>query len=167
MKNNSSSISGGVFYLTYIYLYMKKTIRLTESDITNIVKRTIMELDKSKNDNFKKFLKDKFDFELEVKLIETYDDIPTKIRDLVSLKFFKSQINAFGPLYLIKFKDRTFLFVDSEEKGGFALEIIYLNSWENGTDIKIGNYMWGDRIYELFNISEIGLDLIFIIKLYL
>jgi len=123
----------------------------------------------SKNDNFKKFLKDKFDFELEVKLIETYDDIPTKIRDLVSLKFFKSQINAFGPLYLFKFKDRTFLFVDSEKNGGFALEIIYLNSWENGTDIKIGrtSSLTGDRLNELFNISEIGLDLIFIIKLYL
>ena len=121
----------------------------------------------SKNDKFKKFLKDKFDFELEVKLIETYYDIPTKIRDLIPRWWFTSQVKPFGPLYLFKFKDRTFLFVDSEKNGGFALEIIYLNSWENGTDIKIGNYMWGDRIYELFNISEIGLDLIDIIKLYL
>jgi hypothetical protein len=123
----------------------------------------------SKKDKFKKFLKDKFDFELEVKLIETYDDIPTNIRDLVSLRWFKSQINAFGPLYLFKFNDRTFLFVDSERNGGFALEIIYHNSWANGMDSKIGGTtsLTGDRLNKLFNISEIGLDPIVIIKLYL
>ena len=123
----------------------------------------------SKNDKFKKFLKDKFDFELEVKPIETYEDIPTKIRDLVSLKWFKSQINAFGPLYLFKFKDRTFLFVDSERNGGFALEIFYFVSWMNGMDNEIGrtSSLTGDRLNELFNISEMGLDLIDIIKLYL
>ena len=123
----------------------------------------------SKNDKFKKFLKDKFDFELEVKPIETYEDIPTKIRDLVSLKWFKSQINAFGPLYLFKFKDRNFLFVDSERNGGVALEIFYFVSWMNGMDNEIGrtSSLTGDRLNELFNISEMGLDLIDIIKLYL
>jgi hypothetical protein len=123
----------------------------------------------SKNDKFKKFLKDKFDFELEVRTIETYEDMPTNIRDLVSLKWFKSQINAFGPLCLIKFKDRTFLFVDSERNGGFALEILYFVSWMNGMDNEIGrtSSLTGDRLNELFNISEIGLDLIDIIKLYL
>jgi hypothetical protein len=123
----------------------------------------------SKKDKFKKFLKDKFDFELEVKLIETYDDMPTNIRDLVSLRWFKSQINAFGPLYLFKFNDRTFLFVDSERNGGFALEIVYHNSWANGMDSKIGGTtsLTGDRLNKLFNISEIGLDPIVIIKLYL
>jgi len=123
----------------------------------------------SKKDKFKKFLKDKFDFELEVKLIETYDDMPTNIRDLVSLRWFKSQINAFGPLYLFKFNDRTFLFVDSERNGGFVLEIVYHNSWANGMDNKIGGTtsLTGDRLNKLFNISEIGLDPIFIIKLYL
>ena len=125
----------------------------------------------SKNNKFKKFLKDKFDFELEVKLIETYEDIPTNIRDLVSLRWFKSQINAFGPLYLFKFKDRTFLFVDSKQNGGFVLEIIYHNSWANGMDTKIGETTSltgaGDNLKKLFNISEIGLDPIFIIKLYL
>jgi len=123
----------------------------------------------SKNDKFKKFLKDKFDFELEVKLIESYEDMSTKLSDLVSLRWFKSQINAFGPLYLIKFKDRTFLFVDSEKNGGFALEILYLNSWMNGMDNEIGrtSSLTGDRLNDIFNISEIGLDLIDIIKLYL
>jgi hypothetical protein len=123
----------------------------------------------SKNNNFKKFLKDEFDFELEVKLIETYDDMPTNVRDLVSRWWFRSQVKPFGPLYLFKFKDRTFLFVDSEHNGGFALEILYLNSWMNGMDNEIGktSSLTGDRIYELFNISEIGLDLIDIIKLYL
>ena len=123
----------------------------------------------SKNDKFKKFLKDKFDFELEIKLIETYEDMPTNIRDLVSLRWFKSQINAFGPLYLFKFKDRTFLFVDSKRNCGFVLEIIYHNSWANGMDTKIGGTtsLTGDRLNKLFNISEIGLDPIDIIKLYL
>ena len=123
----------------------------------------------SKNDKFKKFLKDKFDFELEIKLIETYEDMPTNIRDLVSLRWFKSQINAFGPLYLFKFNDRTFLFVDSERNGGFVLEIVYHNSWANGMDNKIGGTtsLTGDRLNKLFNISEIGLDPIDIIKLYL
>jgi hypothetical protein len=123
----------------------------------------------SKKDKFKKFLKDKFDFELEVKLIEAYEDMPTKLRDLVSLRWFKSQINAFGPLYLFKFNDRTFLFVDSERNGGFALEILYLNSWMNGMDNEIGktSSLTGDRLNDIFNISEIGLDLIDIIKLYL
>jgi hypothetical protein len=123
----------------------------------------------SKNNKFKKFLKDKFDFELEIKLIETYEDMPTNIRDLVSLRWFKSQINAFGPLYLFKFKDRTFLFVDSERNGGFVLEIVYHNSWANGMDNKIGGTtsLTGDRLNKVFNISEIGLDPIDIIKLYL
>jgi len=123
----------------------------------------------SKNDKFKKFLKDKFDFELEIKLIETYEDMPTNIRDLVSLRWFKSQINAFGPLYLFKFNGRTFLFVDSERNGGFVLEIVYHNSWANGMDNKIGGTtsLTGDRLNKLFNISEIGLDPIDIIKLYL
>jgi len=123
----------------------------------------------SKKDKFKKFLKDKFDFELEVKLIETYDDMPTNIRDLVSLRWFKSQINAFGPLYLFKFNDRTFLFMDIERNGGFVLEIVYHNSWANGMDNKIGGTtsLTGDRLNELFNISEIGLNPIDIIKLYL
>ena len=123
----------------------------------------------SKNDKFKKFLKDKFDFELEIKLIETYEDMPTNIRDLVTLRWFKSQINAFGPLYLFNFKDRTFLFVDSKRNGGFVLEIIYHNSWANGMDNKIGGTtsLTGDRLNKLFNISEIGLDPIDIIKLYL
>ena len=123
----------------------------------------------SKNDKFKKFLKDKFDFELEVKLIETYEDMPTNIRDLVSHWWFRSQIKPFGPLYLFKFKDRTFLFVDSKRNGGFVLEIIYHNSWANGMDNKIGGTtsLTGDRLNKLFNISEIGLDPIDIIKLYL
>ena len=123
----------------------------------------------SKNNKFKKFLKDKFDFELEVKLIETYDDMPTNVRDLVTHRWFKSQIKPFGPLYLFKFKDRTFLFVDSEKNGGFALEILYLNSWMNGMDNEIGktSSLTGDRLNDIFNISEIGLDLIDIIKLYL
>ena len=149
----------GFFVFHYIYHYMK--IIITESQYNLLIE--------SKNDKFKKFLKDKFDFELEVKPIETYEDIPTKIRDLVSLKWFKSQINAFGPLYLFKFKDRTFLFVDSERNGGFALEIFYFVSWMNGMDNEIGrtSSLTGDRLNELFNISEMGLDLIDIIKLYL
>ena len=123
----------------------------------------------SKNDKFKKFLKDKFDFELEVKLIETYEDMPTNIRDLVSHWWFRSQIKPFGPLYLFNFKDRTFLFVDSKRNGGFALEIVYYNDWANGMDTKIGGTtsLTGDRLNKLFNISEIGLDPIDIIKLYL
>jgi hypothetical protein len=123
----------------------------------------------SKNDKFKKFLKDKFDFELEIKLIETYEDMPTNIRDLVTLRWFRSQVKPFGPLYLFNFKDRTFLFVDSKRNGGFVLEIIYHNSWANGMDTKIGgtSSLTGDRLNELFNISEMGLDLIDIIKLYL
>ena len=123
----------------------------------------------SKNNKFKKFLKDKFDFELEVKLIETYDDMPTNVRDMVSLRWFKSQVNPFGPLYLFNFKDRIFLFVDSERNGGFVLEIVYHNGWANGMDTKIGGTtsLTGDRLNKLFNISEIGLDPIDIIKLYL
>ena len=106
---------------------------------------------------------------MEVKLIETYEDMPTKIRDLVSLRWFKSQIDAFGPLYLFKFKDRTFYFVDSKRNGGFVLEIVYHNYWANGMDNKIGGTtsLTGDRLNELFNISEIGLNPIDIIKLYL
>ena len=123
----------------------------------------------SKNYKFKKFLKDKFDFELEIKLIETYEDMPTNIRDLVSHWWFRSQVKPFGPLYLFKFKDRTFLFVDSERNGGFVLEIIYHNGWANGMDTKIGGTtsLTGDRLNKLFNTSEIGLDPIDIIKLYL
>ena len=123
----------------------------------------------SKTDKFKKFLKDEFDFELKVKLIETYEDMPTNVRDLVTRRWFMSQVKPFGPLYFFKFKDRTFLFVDSKRNGGFVLEIIYHNSWANGMDNKIGGTtsLTGDRLNKLFNISEIGLDPIDIIKLFL
>ena len=123
----------------------------------------------SKTDNFKKFLKDEFDFELEVKLIETYEDMPTNVRDLVTRWWFRSQVKPFGPLYLVKFKDSTFLFVDSKRNGGFVLEIVYHNGWANGMDTKIGGTtsLTGDRLNKLFNISEIGLDPIDIIKLYI
>jgi hypothetical protein len=59
--------------------------------------------------------------------------------------------------------------VDSKLNGGFVLEIIYHNSWANGMDTKIGGTtsLTGDRLNKLFNISEIGLDPIDIIKLYL
>ena len=149
----------GFFVFHYIYHYMK--IIITESQYNLLIE--------SKNDKFKKFLKDKFDFELEIKLIETYEDIPTNIRDLVSHWWFRSQIKPFGPLYLFKFKDRTFLFVDSERNGGFVLEIVYHNGWANGMDTKIGGTtsLTGDRLNKLFNISEIGLDPIDIIKLYI
>jgi len=147
------------FFISLYLSYMK--IIITE-DQYNL-------LFESKTDKFKKFLKDKFDFELEIKLIEAYEDMPTNIRDLVTHRWFKSQIKPFGPLYLIKFKDRTFLFVDSERNGGFVLEIIYYNSWANGMDNKISGTtsLTGDRLNDIFNISEIGLDLIDIIKLYL
>jgi hypothetical protein len=59
--------------------------------------------------------------------------------------------------------------VDSKQNGGFALEILYLNSWMNVMDNEIGktSSLTGDRLNDIFNISEIGLDLIDIIKLYL
>jgi hypothetical protein len=119
----------------------------------------------SKTDKFKKFLKYEFDFELEVKLIEAYDDMPTNVRDLVTRWWFRSQVKPFGPLYLIKFKDRTFLFVDSERNGGFALEIFYDIEIDN--ELGATSSLTGDRLNKLFNISEIGLDPIDIIKLYL
>ena len=72
-------------------------------------------------------------------------------------------------MYFFKFKDRTFLFVDSKRNGGFVLEIVYHNGWANGMDTKIGGTtsLTGDRLNKLFNISEIGLDPIDIIKLYI
>ena len=143
------------FFVSLYLSYMK--IIITE-DQYNL-------LFESKTDKFKKFLKDKFDFELEVKLIETYDDIPTKIRDLIPRWWFTSQVKPFGPLYLFKFKDRTFLFVDSERNGGFALEIFYDIEIDN--ELGATSSLTGDRLNKLFNISEIGLDPIDIIKLYL
>ena len=143
------------FFISLYLSYMK--IIITEDQYNLLVE--------SKNDKFKKFLKDKFDFELEIKLIETYGDMPTNIRDLVSLRWFKSQINAFGPLYLFKFKDRTFLYVDSKQNGGFVLEIFYDIEIDN--ELGATSSLTGDRLNKIFNISEIGLDLIDIIKLYL
>jgi hypothetical protein len=49
MYNPIFSYKGGVFYLNDIFIYknniMKKTIRLTESDLMRIVKRTIREME--------------------------------------------------------------------------------------------------------------------------
>jgi len=143
------------FFISLYLSYMK--IIITEDQYNLLVE--------SKNNNFKKFLKDEFDFKLEVKLIETYDDMPTNVRDLVSRWWFRSQVKPFGPLYLFKFKDRTFLYVDSKQNGGFVLEIFYDIEIDN--ELGATSSLTGDSLNELFNISEIGLDLIDIIKLYL
>jgi hypothetical protein len=116
----------------------------------------------SKIENFKKFLKDNFDFELSVKIIDQYEDLPIDVRG-VSIWFFKSQRNVFGPLYLIKFKNRTFLFVDSKLNGGFSIEFRYDD--DNKPLIPPFNYS-GDELIDIFNIDAVGLDVSDIIKLY-
>jgi hypothetical protein len=116
----------------------------------------------SKIENFKKFLKDNFDFELSVKIIDQYEDLPIDARS-DSKWFFKSQRNAFGPLYLVKFKNRTFLFVDSKLNGGFSIEFRYDD--DNKPLIPPFNYS-GDELIDIFNIDSVGLDVSDIIKLY-
>jgi hypothetical protein len=116
----------------------------------------------SKIENFKKFLKDNFDFELSVKIIDQYEDLPIDARS-VAKWFFRSQRNAFGPLYLVKFKNRTFLFVDNKTSGGYSIEFRY--DGDNEPSIPPFNYN-GDELSDIFNIDDVGLDITDIIKLY-
>ena len=116
----------------------------------------------SKIENFKKFLKDNFDFELSVKIIDQYDDLPSELHRYMPRWMFLSQINAFGPLYLIKYKRRAFIFVDSKSNGGYVLEVKYNIDNEPLRSVALD----GTQLSDIFNIDDVGLDISDIIKLY-
>lgn len=132
---------------------MKKIIRLTESDLTNIVKRVISENDSMLEKN-KKFLKNKLgiDFTNEIQLVTSIYDIPMEFDKYTSSKTLNSYLNKYGPMYLFEYDGIKYLYQD---RGTHELFID-----ENG------NLYFNNEIPEMIGIDEIGLRFSNIIDLY-
>jgi hypothetical protein len=129
-----------------------KIIRLTESDLTNIVKRVISENDSMTEKN-KRFLKKKLgiDFTNEIQLVTSSYDVPMEFDYVISSDSIRRYLNNFGPMYLFEYDGIKYLYQDR----GFEFFID-----ENGFD-----YVDGE-IPEMLGIDEMGLRFSNIIDLY-
>jgi len=129
-----------------------KIIRLTESDLTNIVKRAISENDSMLEKN-KRFLKNKLgiDFTNGIQQVTSTYDVPMDFDYGISSDSIRRYLNKFGPMYLFELDGIKYLYQDR----GFEFFID-----ENGFD-----YVDGE-IPEMLGIDEMGLRFSNIIDLY-
>jgi len=129
-----------------------KIIRLTESDLTNIVKRVISENDSMLEKN-KKFLKNKLgiDFTNGIQQVTSTYDVPMEFDNNISSAAIKYYLNNFGPMYLFELDGIKYLYQDRGDEWFID---------ENGFD-----YVDGE-IPEMLGIDEMGLRFSNIIDLY-
>jgi len=129
-----------------------KIIRLTESDLTRIVKRVISENDSMLEKN-KKFLKNKLgiDFTNGIQQVTSSYDVPMEFDYGIGSDSIRRYLNNFGPMYLFELDGIKYLYQDR----GFEFFID-----ENGFD-----YVDGE-IPEMLGIDEMGLRFSNIIDLY-
>ena len=130
-----------------------KIIRLTESVLTNIVKRVISENDSMLEKN-KKFLKNKLgiDFTNGIQQVTSTYDVPMEFDKYTSSKTLNSYLNKYGPMYLFEYDGIKYLYQD---RGTHELFID-----ENG------NLYFNNEIPEMLGIDEMGLRFSNIIDLY-
>ena len=107
-----------------------KIIRLTESDLTNIVKRVISENDSMLEKN-KKFLKNKLgiDFTNGIQQVTSTYDVPMEFDYGISSDLINRYLNKFGPMYLFELDGYEYLYLDMgdhekfiDEKGNIFIE---------------------------------------------
>jgi hypothetical protein len=96
-----------------------KIIRLTESDLTNIVKRVISENDSMLEKN-KKFLKNKLgiDFTNGIQQVTSSYDVPMEFDDVIGPDGIRRYLNFWGPMYLIEIDGMRFLYQDRVDTDG-------------------------------------------------
>jgi hypothetical protein len=107
-----------------------KIIRLTESDLTRIVKRVISENDSMKEKN-KKFLKNKLgiDFTGKISMVTSTYDVPIEFDRNIPSAMVNRYLNKFGPMYLFELDGYKYLYLDVgdhekfiDEKGNVFIE---------------------------------------------
>ena len=126
--------------------------QISESQLTNIVKRVIRENDSMLEKN-KKFLKNKLgiDFTNGIQQVTSTYDVPMEFDYSISSDSIRRYLNNFGPMYLFEYDGIKYLYQDR----GFEFFID-----ENGFD-----YVDGE-IPEKLGIDEMGLRFSNIIDLY-
>ena len=104
--------SSGVFCFS-LYLSNMKIIRLSESQLTNVVKRVISEND-SKTEKDKRFLKNKLgiDFTGKILMITSTYDVPVEFDEYISRNLIRRYLNNYGPMYLFKLDGKKYLYQD-------------------------------------------------------
>jgi hypothetical protein len=107
-----------------------KIIRLTESDLTNIVKRVISENDSMLEKN-KKFLTNLMgiDFTGKIEQITSTYDVPMEFDRHFANGMINRYLNKFGPMYLFELDGYEYLYLDMgdhekfiDEKGNIFIE---------------------------------------------
>jgi len=129
-----------------------KIIRLTESDLTNIVKRVIRENDSMLEKN-KKFLKNKLgiDFTNGIQQVTSTYDIPMEFDDFGSV-LLNHYLNKYGPMYLFEYDGKKYLYQDRGDYERFISDD--------------GSLYLDNEIPEMLGIDEMGLRFSNIIDLY-
>ena len=129
-----------------------KIIRLSESQLTNIIKRVISENDSMTEKN-KRFLKKKLgiDFTNGIQQVTSTYDVPMEFDNGIGSDSIRRYLNNFGPMYLFEYDGIKYLYQDR----GFEFFID-----DNGFD-----YVDGE-IPEMLGIGEMGLRFSDIIDLY-
>ena len=130
-----------------------KIIRLTESDLTNIVKRVISENDSMLEKN-KKFLKNKLgiDFTNGIQQVTSTYDVPMEFDYSISSDSIRRYLNNFGPMYLFELDGKKYLYLDVGVHEKFIDED--------------GNIYIENEIPEKLGIDEMGLRFSNILDLY-
>jgi len=130
-----------------------KIIRLSESDLTNIVKRVIRENDSMLEKN-KKFLTNLMgiDFTGKIEQITSIYDVPMEFDRYISTGMINRYLNKFGPMYLFELDGHRYLYLD-------------VGDHEKFIDEK-GNVFIENEIPERLGLDEIGLRFSNIIDLY-
>jgi hypothetical protein len=126
--------------------------QISESQLTNIVKRVISENDSMLEKN-KKFLKNKLgiDFTNGIQLVTSTYDIPMEFDDYSSV-LLNLYLNKYGPMYLFEYDGKKYLYQDRGDYESFISDD--------------GNLYLDNEIPEMLGIDEMGLRFSNILDLY-
>ena len=132
---------------------MKKIIRLSESQLTNIVKRVISE-NNSMTEKNKRFLKNKLgiDFTGKISMVTSTYDVPIEFDRNIPSAMINRYLNKFGPMYLFELDGYKYLYLD-------------VGDHEKFIDEK-GNVFIENEIPERLGLDEMGLRFSNILDLY-
>ena len=130
-----------------------KIIKLTESQLTNIIKMVISENDSMTEKN-KRFLKNKLgiDFTGKISMVTSVYDVPIEFDRNIPSAMVNRYLNKFGPMYLFELDGYKYLYLD-------------VGSHEKFIDEK-GNIFIENEIPERLGIDEMGLRFSNILDLY-
>ena len=100
-----------------------KIIKLSKSQLTNVVKQVICEND-SKTEKDKRFLKNKLgiDFTGKIEQITSTYDVPMEFDEYISSNLIRRYLNNYGPMYLFELDGKKYLYQDMGKYEWFLRE---------------------------------------------